>query len=71
MGVPTWKDELYFEYHRGVFTTQAAHKRNMRASEVATLDAEKLASLAWLNGKRVSGGRADRELEEDHVQPVP
>lgn len=51
MGLPTWKDELYFEYHRGVFTTQAAHKRNMRTSEVATLDAEKLASLAWLNGQ--------------------
>ncbi len=50
MGLPTWNDELYFEYHRGVFTTQAAHKRNMRTSEVATLDAEKLASLAWLNG---------------------
>jgi alpha-mannosidase len=51
MGLPTWKDELYFEYHRGVFTTQAAHKRNMRTSEVATLNAEKLASLAWLNGR--------------------
>jgi alpha-mannosidase len=51
MGLPTWKDELYFEYHRGVFTTQAAHKRNMRTSEVATLDAEKLASLAWLNAR--------------------
>ncbi|HWZ01928.1 MAG TPA: glycoside hydrolase family 38 C-terminal domain-containing protein, partial [Edaphobacter sp.] len=51
MGLPTWNDELYFEYHRGVFTTQAQHKRNMRTSEVATLDAEKLASLAWLNGK--------------------
>ncbi|WP_433973807.1 glycoside hydrolase family 38 C-terminal domain-containing protein [Tunturiibacter lichenicola] len=51
LGIPTWKDELYFEYHRGVYTTQAAHKRNMRTSEVATLDAEKLASLAWLNGK--------------------
>jgi alpha-mannosidase len=51
MGLPTWKDELYFEYHRGIFTTQAAHKRNMRTSEVATLDAEKLASLAWLDGK--------------------
>jgi alpha-mannosidase len=50
LGIPTWKDELYFEYHRGVYTTQAAHKRNMRTSEVATLDAEKLASLAWLNG---------------------
>jgi alpha-mannosidase len=51
IGLPTWNDELYFEYHRGVFTTQAAHKRNMRTSEVATLDAEKLASLAWLNGR--------------------
>jgi alpha-mannosidase len=52
MGVPTWKDELYFEYHRGVFTTQAAHKRNMRESETQTLDAEKVASLAWLMGKK-------------------
>ena len=51
LGIPTWKDELYFEYHRGVYTTQAAHKRNMRTSEVATLDAEKLASFAWLNGQ--------------------
>jgi alpha-mannosidase len=50
MSLPTWKDELYFEYHRGVFTTQAAHKRNMRVSETQTLDAEKLASLAWLDG---------------------
>jgi alpha-mannosidase len=51
LGIPTWKDELYFEYHRGVFTTQAAHKRNMRTSETATLNAEKLASLAWLGGQ--------------------
>lgn len=51
VGVPTWKDELYFEYHRGIFTTQATHKRNIRESEVATLNAEKLASIAWLNGR--------------------
>jgi alpha-mannosidase len=50
IGIPTWNSELYFEYHRGVFTTQAAHKRNMRTSETQTLDAEKLASLAWLDG---------------------
>ena len=48
VGIPTWKDELYFEYHRGVYTTQAAHKRGIRTSETATLDAEKLASLAWV-----------------------
>ena len=51
IGIPTWNDELYLEFHRGVFTTQAAHKRNMRTSETATLDAEKLASLAWLDGQ--------------------
>jgi alpha-mannosidase len=57
LGLPTWKDELYFEYHRGVFTTQAEHKRSMRTSEVATLDAEKLASLAWLNGRPYPAGQ--------------
>ena len=52
VGIPTWKDELYFEYHRGVYTSQAQHKRNNRTSETATLDAEKLASLAWLQGAK-------------------
>ena len=33
VAIPTWKSELYFEYHRGVMTTQADHKRNMRDSE--------------------------------------
>jgi alpha-mannosidase len=43
---------MYFEYHRGVMTTQANHKRNMRQSEVEVLDAEKWASLAWLDGNK-------------------
>lgn len=51
ISVPTWNDELYLEYHRGVFTTQAAHKRNMRDAEEQVLNAEKLASLAWLDGR--------------------
>ncbi len=50
VGIPTWKDELYFEYHRGVYTTQANHKRNMRESEEWLLNAEKFSSLAWLQG---------------------
>lgn len=49
--MPTWKDELYLEYHRGVFTTQADHKRNMRDSEEWVLNAEKYASLTWLDGQ--------------------
>ncbi len=51
IAIPTWKDEMYFEYHRGVMTTQAQHKRNMRESEEQTINAEKFASLAWLEGK--------------------
>ena len=50
VAIPTWKSELYFEYHRGVMTTQANHKRNMRDSEEQAINAEKLASLAWLDG---------------------
>ncbi len=61
VGIPTWKSELYFEYHRGVFTTQANHKRNMRDAEVEVLDAEKWASLAWLDGREYPGN----ELTED------
>ncbi|WP_158822129.1 glycoside hydrolase family 38 C-terminal domain-containing protein [Granulicella sp. S156] len=49
--IPTWKDELYLEFHRGVFTTQSNHKRNMRESEELVLNAEKYASLAWLDGQ--------------------
>ena len=50
IAIPTWNSEMYLEYHRGVFTTQANHKRNMRNSEEETIDAEKYASLAWLEG---------------------
>ena len=55
IGIPTWDDELYFEYHRGVFTTQANHKRNMRESEEWVLNAEKYSSLAWLDGQAYPG----------------
>jgi alpha-mannosidase len=50
LSLPVWNDELYFEYHRGVMTTQANHKRNMRMSEEQLLNAEKYSSLAWLFG---------------------
>jgi alpha-mannosidase len=50
LSLPVWNDELYFEYHRGVMTTQANHKRNMRQSEEQLLNAEKYSSIAWLFG---------------------
>ncbi|MGC2247783.1 MAG: alpha-mannosidase, partial [Terriglobales bacterium] len=51
MNVPTWNGELYFQYHRGVFTTQAETKRRIRRSEEIMLNAEKFASLAMLDGR--------------------
>ncbi len=60
ISIPTWNDEMYLEFHRGVFTTQANHKRNMRESEEWTLNAEKVASLAWLDGDAYP----DKELSD-------
>jgi alpha-mannosidase len=51
MQLPTWDGELYFAYHRGVFTTQAETKRRIRRSEENVLNAEKFASLASLYGR--------------------
>jgi alpha-mannosidase len=59
--IPTWKSELYFEYHRGVMTSQANHKKNMRDSEEQVLNAEKFSSLAWLYGRAYPS----QELTED------
>jgi alpha-mannosidase len=50
ISIPTWKDELYLEYHRGTYTSQAAQKRGIRRGEESLLDAEQYASLAWLDG---------------------
>lgn len=50
MQVPTWDGELYFQYHRGVFTTQAETKRRIRRAEESVLNAEKFASFASLYG---------------------
>lgn len=52
MKVPTWRDELYFEYHRGVMTTQAETKRRIRTTEEVLLNAEKFAALATLYGRK-------------------
>jgi alpha-mannosidase len=61
IAIPTWDSELYLEYHRGVFTTQARHKHNMRTAEEQMLNAEKWSSLAWLDGEKYPGG----QLTED------
>jgi alpha-mannosidase len=64
MSLPVWNDELYFEYHRGVMTTQANHKRNMRESEEELLNAEKYSSLAWLFGAPYPHDRLNEAWEK-------
>jgi alpha-mannosidase len=51
MKVPVWDGELYFAYHRGVFTTQSETKRRIRRAEETMLNAEKFAALASLYGR--------------------
>jgi alpha-mannosidase len=65
VSIPTWKSELYFEYHRGVMTAQADHKANMRHSEEQVLNAEKWASLAWVLPGRGRFQYPGAELTED------
>ena len=44
----TWYGELYLEYHRGTYTTQANNKRNNRKIEFLLREIEFLATLASL-----------------------
>ncbi|HXJ14404.1 MAG TPA: glycoside hydrolase family 38 C-terminal domain-containing protein [Candidatus Limnocylindrales bacterium] len=60
MNVPVWRDELYFEYHRGVFTTQAETKRRIRKTEELLLDAEKFSAISTRLGKIYPSDDFDR-----------
>lgn len=55
--LPTWNGELYFELHRGTYTTQSRNKRGNRKSEFLLHDAEFLATVA---------GRLDDAYEYPH-----
>lgn len=48
----TWYGELYFELHRGTYTTQANNKLNNRKQEIMMHDIEYLATLATLSSKK-------------------
>ncbi len=50
ISLPIWNDELYLEYCRGTFTSQAQEKRNLRETEEGLLNAEKWSAIDWLAG---------------------
>jgi alpha-mannosidase len=73
MQVPTWDGELYFQYHRGVFTTQAETKRRIRRAEEMVLNAEKFASLASLYGRPYPQSQMERNWKNllfDHFHDI-
>lgn len=49
--IPVIEGELYFELHRGTYTSQAANKRDNRKSEFLLREVEILASIASLSRK--------------------
>lgn len=48
--IPVWDGELYLEYHRGTYTTQANNKKHNRKLEFALCEIEWMSSMALLNG---------------------
>lgn len=44
--MPVWEGELYFEYHRGTYTSMARNKRSNRKAEIHMMDLELLSVLA-------------------------
>ncbi|PKO14372.1 MAG: alpha-mannosidase [Chloroflexi bacterium HGW-Chloroflexi-10] len=59
--LPVWYGELYLEYHRGTYTSQARMKRANRRSEIALHDAEMLCTWAHLLDRDFSYPTADFE----------
>ena len=55
----TWVGELYFEYHRGTYTSMARNKRSNRESEFLLMDLELLSVLAEDCGAAYPAERLD------------
>ena len=49
--LPVWEGELYFEYHRGTYTSMARNKRSNRKCEQLLMDTELLQVLTGTNEK--------------------
>ncbi|KAL5116289.1 Glycoside hydrolase, 38 vacuolar alpha mannosidase [Pleosporales sp. CAS-2024a] len=63
----TWYGELYFELHRGTYTTQSNNKRNNRKAEIMLRDVEYLATLASIKngfGKKSAYKYPKKEIDD-------
>lgn len=58
--MPVWNGELYLEYHRGTYTSQAYNKKMNRYMERILATAEYLSTVAYSNGKLYEKGKLDK-----------
>ena len=58
--LPVWEGELYFEYHRGTYTSMARNKRSNRKSEILMMDLELLSLLASWQGVEYDKAAMDK-----------
>ncbi|OBA24235.1 hypothetical protein METBIDRAFT_30558 [Metschnikowia bicuspidata var. bicuspidata NRRL YB-4993] len=63
--LPTWTGEIYLEFHRGTYTTQADVKKWMRFSEIKMHDLELLATLLSITTAYKYPTKAIHDLWED------
>ncbi|GJJ13977.1 hypothetical protein Clacol_008234 [Clathrus columnatus] len=49
--IPTWRGELYLEFHRGTYTSHGSIKKGNRKSEILLREIEHLATIASLYDK--------------------
>ena len=69
--LPTWIGELYFEFHRGTYTSMARNKRGNRKSEYAMMELELLSVLAEKRRKSISDRRTEPHVGDDPDKSVP
>lgn len=60
----TWYGELYFELHRGTYTTQANNKRNNRKAEFLMREIELLATMASIHGSDKKYKYPKKQIDE-------
>ncbi|KAJ3071872.1 Alpha-mannosidase 2C1 [Podochytrium sp. JEL0797] len=66
-GLNRWKGELYFELHRGTYTTHGLIKKYNRTSEILLRQVEYLSTLALANPRSQSSGFAYPKAELDRL----
>jgi alpha-mannosidase len=65
----TWYGELYFEFHRGTYTTQANNKLYNRKSEIMLHNLEYLATLASLKDS-VTGSKSSYKYPKKDIDDM-